>query len=1132
MWCTAAGACSPAAFCCRPLDNRGEHVENQARMSAPRRLFVGRERELEELASGFDEAAAGRGALFLLVGAAGIGKTRLCDEAARAGEARGMRSVWGRCWETGGAPAYWPFIQVLRELCRGPEGATLIAGLGPRSQALAALLPELVPVPPASDSNGLTAGEPVEARFRLFEAAVDLLRRYAERTPLVVVLDDLHVADPSSLALLHFLARNLRGLRVLVIGAYRDEDARFAPEVSRALTDVAREGAYLPLPPLGRVDIAALVASAGGASNDAAVVTAIERATEGNPLFLSELLRLMAARGDLERAPPAGGAVPLPDTVREVIGRRIARLTAPTRTVLASASVVGRDFSTSLLAAITGQGAADLERHLGEAEHVGLVLGAGTGDFRFSHVLVREALYRKIDPGDRALAHLRVAAALEASPRAGAQVAEIAHHRLAALPAGEAATAAATARRAADRAMTMLAFEDAALLLARARAALEATPPADLHLLCELRLLEGVAHLRAGDGERGRAACVSAADEARRLQAGELLARAALGYGAELMLAQTDARLVALLEEALTVLPAGPSGWRAQVMARLAAALQPAADVEVPMQLARKAIAMARGIGDPAVLRMVLLFGGAALADYAPGAERAAVSEELVRLATAAGDRFQVLRAQSRLVFDYLDRAAMERSHHALDAYDTVAREFGQARHSWPGRLMRSMLLSARGRFDDAGRLHEEAVVLAEGDTDRPTPFVLAWAGVGLALNSGRPEDLTTAAQMMRALLTDPDLPSYPVVFGHLALAALHARMDDAEGTRRHLGAIDVDGHVFRVDSAANAHLAEALALLDDRPAAARVHARLLPAAGRILSTGRAGMSCYGPADLALGVLAVTDRRFDVAARHLEAAIATADLAELAPCAVQARYWLARLFSMRDGAGDHQQAERLAAQARDRAAALGMPAIERRLARLQEERPPAVVSPSLDQAPPPPLAAGWRPTFSFIRQGEYWTVATGDELCRLKDSKGVGMLAELCAHPGREFHVLSLSGAVGGDEVDGGDAGEVLDAEAVAEYRARLEELDEQLREAQQFGDQLREARARSEREAIAHELARGVGLGGRARRAGSAAERARVNVQRRIRGAIRRIGESLPALGAYLERTVRTGTYCVYQPL
>ena len=140
------------------------------------------------------------------------------------------------------------------------------------------------------------------------------------------------------------------------------------------------------------------------------------------------------------------------------------------------------------------------------------------------------------------------------------------------------------------------------------------------------------------------------------------------------------------------------------------------------------------------------------------------------------------------------------------------------------------------------------------------------------------------------------------------------------------------------------------------------------------------------------------------------------------------------------------------------------------------------------------------------------------------------MLDELVRQPGRELHALALMGP-GGEGPDGGDAGEVLDSEAIADYRERLAALDAELAEAEGWADTGRAARARAEREAIAEELARGVGLGGRVRRTGAAAERARVNVQRRIRGAIKKIAETLPDLGSYLDRAVKTGTFCSYEP-
>ena len=236
----------------------------------------------------------------------------------------------------------------------------------------------------------------------------------------------------------------------------------------------------------------------------------------------------------------------------------------------------------------------------------------------------------------------------------------------------------------------MLAFEDAAALLERARAGAGVdAAAADRRALCELTLLEALAWMRAGDVARGRRGCLRAPPPRPAGWGPATCWRGPRsGYGAELMLAQTDPTLVALLEEALAVLPPGPGGWRAQVLARLAAALQPAVDVQAPMAMAREAMAMAAG--HSATPRSCARCWRRPARRWPTTRRRpsaAPSARSWWRLASAAGDRFQVMRAQSRLVFDHLELGALERSTRALDAYEALAREFRQNRHIWPGRL-------------------------------------------------------------------------------------------------------------------------------------------------------------------------------------------------------------------------------------------------------------------------------------------------------------------------------------------------------------------------------------------------------------------------------------------------------------
>jgi AAA ATPase domain/Bacterial transcriptional activator domain len=198
--------------------------------------FVGRERELAELLTSLDDAFAGRGRLVLLSGEPGIGKSRLADELIAQARARGAQILVGRCWEAGGAPAYWPWVQSLRAYVRGAEPDALRVQLGAGAADLAQILPELrerfpdLPKPLALESEG--------ARFRFFEATSAFLRGAAEVRPLVLVLDDLHAADEPSLLLLRFVAREIAASRVLALCAFRDIDPALRDPLAAALAEL------------------------------------------------------------------------------------------------------------------------------------------------------------------------------------------------------------------------------------------------------------------------------------------------------------------------------------------------------------------------------------------------------------------------------------------------------------------------------------------------------------------------------------------------------------------------------------------------------------------------------------------------------------------------------------------------------------------------------------------------------------------------------------------------------------------------------------------------------------------------------------------------------------------------------
>jgi hypothetical protein len=296
------------------------------------------------------------------------------------------------------------------------------------------------------------------------------------------------------------------------------------------------------------------------------------------------------------------------------------------------------------------------------------------------------------------------------------------------------------------------------------------------------------------------------------------------------------------------------------------------------------------------------------------------------------------------------------------------------------------------------------------------------------------------------------------------------------------------------------------------------------------------GEGSVGAVDRYLGLLAATLGRYEAAERHFRVAIEMNERMGAIPWTAHSRSDLAALLVERDGPGDRERALEELRMARELSQKVEMTALADRIARRLGDL-------GAEPVAEPEPAPGTGPSV-FRREGEYWTVAFGGDVFRLKDTKGLHHLAKLLAEPGREFHVLDLVGAgttgtyrsaeIGEPKSAAAaldDAGALLDPRAKAAYRRRLSELDEEMEDAEAMGDAERAERARSEREFIAHELAAAVGLGGRDRVAASASERARVNVTRAIKSSLRRIAAQSSALGRHLEKTVKTGTYCSYEP-
>ncbi len=1114
--------------------------------------LIGRGREFGALVAGLDAVAGGSGQLFLLEGEPGIGKTHLARALSDHARARGFAVVWGRCWEEGGAPAYWPWTQVLRSVLLQRRLADLLEGDVVRLRRLVPIVPEIA----AQIPDGAPGTDEMPEQFALFEAVTNLLHESVASRPAVVVLDDLHAADHDSLRLLHFLARDLPHGRLLVVGTYRGDDA--AREGSDAiLTKLAREGRVLPLRGLTESQVGMLVEQIAGEPAGSSVVRTVHRATNGNPLYIDSITHLLVAEERLHVATDGGesgggAALPLPPSMRDATRSRLDYLDDDARELLRVAAVIGRTFTLPVLGIVVGRDQDALVDLLESAvsRRTIRISGSVPGSFAFEHILVRDALYRELEPSRRAELHWRVGAALEQVHRGDLDphLAELAHHFLQAIgPGREAGRAVDYSARAGERAMAQTAYDEATVHFRRALETLVSAGNSDPVQRCDLLLALGAARTRSGDTGAGRSTYLEAATLARQLGLGDRLANAAIGYAGVTgyyFSGRRDETLVALLEEAIAALPSGDSEMRVRLLARLSVALY-WSDLDARrFELSEEAVAMARRLRDPATLAMAI--HSRRYAQWGPDnfEQRLADAAQCRALALEANELELAVSASRWRFTDLLEDGDVAAADHELDSHAELTERLHQPfllAHTTQFRALRAIM---QGRFRDGEALAEEARQQAEragnplADTVHGAQMLPVW------WQRGEHEQLERF--LRTALRAAPPHPSTTS-----AMALIHAEIGERETAAGLVEQLAAPGFSkFRHDMLflpGLARLALVCADLADSDHAEGIYDLLRPYAGRVVIVGAPAHACWGPVDHYLGVLATLGDRLDWAADHFEAALVIGARLGAPALLAETRLEFGRLLLKRNENGDRDRALILLDASRRTAAALGLQRVIDGLDALirdDSEPPTAAAAPS---AVAPAVGTS---RCSLRRDGEFWTVITSQRSTHVRDSKGVRHLATLLAQPGQPIHVLDLAGGgrvrsdlagiadatdpagIATGFVDGfGDAGEVLDDTAKDAYRRRLSELDEQIVEAERFNDIGRASQLGVERDMLVDQLAQAVGLGGRDRRAVSVSERARVNVTRAIRSAIRRIGEVDRDAGHYLDNTVVTGTFCVFDP-
>ena len=1101
------------------------------------REFVGRASELAMLRTGLDTIRQGKGSTFLVTGEAGVGKTRLASRFTSELTTAGVRVVWGRCWEAGGAPSYWPWVEVMRQLVGSLEAPL---DLGTQGRFLAQLAPDLAERFGVAGQDAPTPSDPESARFLMFDAVAGLLRRFTSSAPLAVVIDDLHAADHASLLLLTFLASRSEDVPFLIIATLRDREADVAADLARPLSDFARRATRVELDGLTKSDISSLLEAASGSDVSDDLVSRIHDATAGNAFFVDEVLRSLAGDG-LPPAPRAPHDLGIPSGVRDAVRQRLTTLPSDTTDALELGAVIGREFDAPIVARALGRTGPDVLATLQPPLELGIIapVGAQHGRFQFRHALIRDAIYESLPPARRVALHRRVGEALaELAP--DRLLGEIAHHFLIAASAGDGRFvkyAAGAARLALGR----MAFEEAVRLHERTLDALTTVPP-DERLRCEVLLGLAEAKEWANDASGSRQCFEEAAAIARTLDATDLFVRAALGVGAvaarKFTATSRCESAPALLREAVRRIGPGETAWNARLLARLALHELSTASRPAALEMSGKAVELARSSFDRDALGQALIARHAALLGPDSMDERMEISRELIRIGIESGDQELEMRGHALQFTVVFELGRILEARKALDRHRQLAECSRDPFEGWVNLVWQAALALHEGSFDDAERLSRAAYDLV-GKTPGPHNEDLygpvSFLAQTILIDEGRGKLLLDPTSVKHYESNYQEASTWRVAWlGQLT------NLDRVEAVQRELDLImahgldDFDRNAFWLPSMS--YVADAIELVGQVKYAEILYPLLLPFWHHNVSSSHLGSR--GSVSRYLGLLASTLGRWDEAEQHFQGALEQNLRMRARPYIARTKYDWARLLARREDADCLERATKLLQEALEDAIELGMMELVGRCTTTTDEIRRKVEATRTTPRPD---------EVSLVPAGDTWIIHYAGKQTPVGSTKGMTYIAELLRHPDREILAIDLIRAFNGEPStapvpprSAASRGiirkpkhfteDVVDAKARRAYQRQLHALEDELSSAEADGDPERVLELRDEIEQLERELSRGIGLGGRVRQS-SDVERARISVTRTIHLAMGRIAEAAPEAGAALARCIRTGTYCCYVP-
>ena len=862
------------------------------------------------LQAALEDALAGRGRLVMLVGEPGIGKTRTAREFVTHAGRRSAVGLWGRCLESAGAAPYWLWVQIIRAYVRERDVAQLRAEMGAGAADIAAIVPEVreqlpdLPLP-------LRFEDPEQARFRLFDAVTTFLYHAAQHHPLVLVLDDLHWADKPSLLLLEFLAQELRQSRLLVIGTYRDMELSRQHPLSETLAELTREQPLqrLVLHGLNQEEVERFLEVTTDITLPQALVEAVHTQTEGNPLFLTEVVRLLVQEGELlpERLRQRQGvSLRIPEGVREVIGKRLNRLSPPCNQMLTIAAVVGREFGLEELVHLM-DGASD-ERVLEMLEEAVAAraieeVPQAIGRYQFTHALIQAMLYDEMATVRRVRLHRRVGEVLEEVYRTDLEpyLAQLAHHFGMSGQSGNVEKAITYAARAGARASSLLAYEEAIHHYERALQALERQASVDEAQRCKLLLALGEAHRQAGAYLQAMGTFQRAADIAHTLGLVEELAHAALGFEETTWRPGFPGDAAArLLARALEALEEEDSTLKARVLGSLARALVFTGAFEEATVVEKQAVEMARRIGDPATLAATLearFFSSRWRPEHI--AARLASAAELISLSQETGNRETALRAYNWRLFDLIELGDIQAVDRELAVHTQLVEELRQPFYLYIHATCRAMRAIFVGRFEEGERLAQQALTIGRRLRGHDALGIFGVQMFTLRREQGRLQELAPVVRHFVQMSSE-------AATWRPGLALMYSELGLEQETRtefEHLAAhdfADIPRDARWV--ACLVYLSEVCTFLGDARRAAVLYQCLLPHDGYTLVVGPTA-ACYGAAAYYLGLLAATMCRWEEAQRHFAAALAMNARMGAKPALAHTQYAYAKMLLAREQPG-------------------------------------------------------------------------------------------------------------------------------------------------------------------------------------------------------------------------------------